>query len=286
MNYRHAFHAGNFADVMKHVILVRLLGHLQRKPTAFRAIDTHAGIGLYDLAGDEASRTGEWLEGIGRMDAPFATDVEALLEPWRALLGQARERHGPAAYPGSPAILREMLRPQDQAILVEKHPTDAASLRERYNDIRNIKVLHLDGWTALGSLIPPKERRGLVLIDPPFEEPGELARAADRLAKAVRRWPTGLFALWYPIKIEREIDLVARDLAANLARPALRLEVLVDRADGRALAGSGLVVVNPPWTLAAEASALLPALADRLGRSGDARARIDILVADDAGRPT
>ncbi|TDR88077.1 23S rRNA (adenine(2030)-N(6))-methyltransferase RlmJ [Enterovirga rhinocerotis] len=281
MNYRHAFHAGNFADVMKHVLLVRMLVHLQKKPAAFRTIDTHAGIGLYDLDGDEAARTGEWIEGVGRMEEPFAPDVEALLAPWRSLLQAVRARHGTSAYAGSPAIVRELLRPQDQAVLVEKHPADADSLRARYNDVRNIKVLHLDGWTALGSLIPPKERRGLVLIDPPFEEPGELARAAERLAKASRRWPTGLFALWYPIKVERDVDAVARTLSQILTRPAVRLELLVDRADGTRLAGSGLVVVNPPWTLPAEASLILPALAARLGRSADAKTRVDVLVEEE-----
>lgn len=282
MNYRHAFHAGNFADVMKHVLLVRLLAHLAKKPAAFRAIDTHAGIGLYDLGGEEAVRTGEWTGGIGRMEEAFAPAIEALLEPWRALLHGVRERHGAAFYPGSPAIIREMLRPQDEAILVEKHPADAERLRERYNAIRNVKVLHLDGWTALGSLIPPRERRGLVLIDPPFEEPGERERAAESLAKAVRRWPTGLYALWYPIKIEREIDLFAQHLARNLARPALRLELRICRADGIGLAGSGLVVVNPPWTLKDEAAALLPALAARLGRTPAAGARIETLVPEGA----
>lgn len=263
MNYRHAYHAGNFADVVKHVLLSRIITHLLRKQTPFRVIDTHAGIGLYDLAGDEATRTGEWRSGVGLMAAPFRPEIEALLAPWRAVLAAARGRAGPAAYPGSPFIAREMLRPGDRAVFVEKHPVDRARLARTFGRAENVKVVELDGWLALGGFVPPPERRGLVLIDPPFEEPGEFARCADRLARAVRRWPTGIYALWYPIKHPAEPDELARALAAGLQVPALRLELSVVPADGTRLAGTGMIVVNPPWTLQADAMALLPALAER-----------------------
>jgi 23S rRNA (adenine2030-N6)-methyltransferase len=192
MNYRHAFHAGNFADVMKHVLLVRVLVHLRRKESAFRAVDTHAGTGLYGLAAEEAERTQEWRGGVGQLDKPFAPDVEALIAPYRSVLEKVRERHG-AAYPGSPFVIRELLRPQDRAIFVELHPQDRQALSRRFARDRLVKVLHLDGWTALHALIPPKERRGLVLIDPPYEQPGELERLATEMAKALRKWPTGIF---------------------------------------------------------------------------------------------
>ena len=263
---------------MKHVLLVRMLVHLGRKPAPFRVVDTHAGIGRYDLAGPEAARTEEWQTGIGRLEAPFAADVEDLLGPYRAVVGSVRDRHGPSTYPGSPGILRELLRRDDRAILIEKHPEDGLLLAERFNAVRNIKVLTGDGWAALGGLIPPPERRGLVLIDPPYEEPDELARSVPRLAAAWRKWPTGTFALWYPVKLATEIDGFARALAAELDAPMLRLELLVDWPDDpRRLNGSGLVVIHPPWTLAAEAAILLPALAERLGRGAGAGSKIEAI---------
>lgn len=263
MNYRHAFHAGNFADVMKHVVLTRIITHLLRKPAPFRVIDTHAGIGLYDLTSDEATRTGEWRGGVARMGEAFAPEVETLLAPWRAVLAGIRARRGEAAYPGSPSLAREMLRPDDRAIFVEKHPEDRALLARRFSRAANVKVVELDGWLALGGFIPPPERRGLVLIDPPFEEPGEFARCGAQLRGAVRRWPTGVFALWYPVKHPGEVEGLARTLRSHLAAPTLRLELNLASATGARLVGSGMMIVNPPWTLEAEAATLLPALARR-----------------------
>ena len=176
MNYRHAFHAGNFADVMKHALLVRILTYLQRKETPLRVIDTHAGIGLYDLTGDEAGRTGEWIEGIGRLDESLAPEAEEILTPYRQVIADVRARHGETIYPGSPGIVREILRRQDRGVFVELHPADHAVLSEAFNEVSNLKVMHLDGWTALNAYVPPPEKRGLVLIDPPFEEPGEFDR--------------------------------------------------------------------------------------------------------------
>ncbi|WP_029029301.1 23S rRNA (adenine(2030)-N(6))-methyltransferase RlmJ [Salinarimonas rosea] len=274
MNYRHAFHAGGFSDVMKHAVLARLLAYLGRKETPYRYIDTHAGIGLYDLAAEAARRTGEADAGIGLMGAPFAPEVEEVLAPYRAALAAVRARHGESAYPGSPALAREMLRRQDRGVLVELHPTDHATLSARYNTVANLKTLALDGWTALGGLIPPKEKRGLVLVDPAFEAPGELDRLARTLVAAQSKWPTGVYAGWYPIKDPREVDRAAARLDA-LPRPALRLELHVDDASRvERLNGCGLFVINPPFTLEAEAGVLLPALAERLGRAGKGSARV------------
>jgi 23S rRNA (adenine2030-N6)-methyltransferase len=269
MNYRHAFHAGNFADVMKHALLVRILAYLQHKETPLRAIDTHGGIGLYDLAGTEAERTGEWVDGVGRLVEPFDSEVEELLAPYRGILAAIHTRYGAQAYPGSPAILREMLRPQDRGVVVELHPADHEALARRYNAVTNLKVMHLDGWTALQALIPPKEKRGLVLIDPPYEKPNELERLARALLAASRKWPTGIYAGWYPIKALAPVGAMCGALAEGLKRPALRLELLVDDpSDEDRLNGCGLVVINPPWTLKKEAEILLPALAERLSRAG------------------
>ncbi len=269
MNYRHAFHAGNFADVMKHALLVRMLAYLQRKDTPLRVIDTHAGIGLYDLAADEAERTGEWADGIGRLEEPLAPEAEALLEPYRRILREVRTRHGAKAYPGSPAIVREMLRRQDRGVFVELHPADNAVLSERFNAVANLKVMHLDGWMALNALIPPPEKRGLVLIDPPYEKTDELARLGRELLAAAAKWPTGVYAGWYPIKDAGPVDAVAERLHRESSRPGLRLELYVDDPrDATRLNGSGLFVLNPPWSLREEAEVLLPALAERLSRSG------------------
>jgi 23S rRNA (adenine2030-N6)-methyltransferase len=269
MNYRHAFHAGNFADVMKHALLVRILAYLQRKDAPMRVIDTHAGVGLYDLAGDEAGRTGEWRDGVGRLAEPFGAEVEALLSPYRQILAAVKARHGDMAYPGSPAIIRESLRWQDRGIFVELHPADHGVLAERFNAVTNTKVMHLDGWTALHALVPPKEKRGLVLIDPPYEEVNELERLGGELLKALRKWPNGVFMAWYPVKTVASVDAVAARLDRESVRPGLRLEMYVDDpADGTRLNGSGLCVLNPPWTLRQEAETLLPALAERLSRRG------------------
>lgn len=266
MNYRHAFHAGNFADVLKHLVLMRVLEHLRLKPAPFRAIDTHAGLGFYDLTAAEAGRTAEWVDGWGRLDAPFPEGVEALLAPYRAAVAAVRARHGATIYPGSPALIREALRAGDQGVFVELHPDDAEVLRTRFNGHARTKVLHLDGWTALNAMIPPPERRGLVLIDPPYEVPGEIDRLGAHLAKAVAKWPTGVFLAWYPIKTLAAVDRMAAALERALARPALRLDLMIDRPDDTRLTGSGLIVVNPPWRLAGEAALFLPALAERLAR--------------------
>ncbi|MCJ2122612.1 23S rRNA (adenine(2030)-N(6))-methyltransferase RlmJ [Methylobacterium sp. J-077] len=282
MNYRHAFHAGNHADVLKHLVLARVLAHLRLKDKPFRALDAFAGLGVYDLTADEASRTGEWREGWGRMAEAFAPEVEALLAPYRETVAAVQARYGATAYPGSPAVIREALRPGDKGVFVELHPADAETLRDRYARDPRTKVLSLDGWTAVNAQIPPPERRGLVLIDPPYEVPGEVERLGSHLARAVAKWPTGLFLAWYPIKDAAAIDRMARDLDAALTRPALRLDLLIDRPDDPTrLCGSGLIVVNPPWRLAEEARLFLPALAQRLARAAFGGFRCDPLGPDD-----
>jgi 23S rRNA (adenine2030-N6)-methyltransferase len=219
-----------------------------------------------DLAADEAERTQEWRGGVGRLDEPFAPEAEELIAPYRKILEKIRERHG-GAYPGSPFVLRELLRPQDRAIFVELHPDDKAALARRFERDGLVKVIHLDGWTALHALIPPKERRGVVLIDPPYEEPGELERLATELTKARRKWPTGIFIGWYPIKDPAALDSPAAILADATGNRGLRLELMVDSpaVPGR-LNGCGLFVLNPPWKFREEAEVILPALAQRLAR--------------------
>jgi 23S rRNA (adenine2030-N6)-methyltransferase len=277
MNYRHAFHAGNFADVVKHTILSRILTYLMKKDAAYRVIDTHAGIGLYDLYGNEAERTGEWQEGIARLiDTRLKPDVAALLEPYLDAV-RARNTNGKLRYyPGSPFITRHLLRNQDRLMALELHPGDAWALKKNFADDFQVRVTNLDGWAALGTHLPPKEKRGLVLVDPPFEEKGEFSRMAQSLEKAHARWPGGIYAYWYPIKEPREVDAYIKALKATGIAKILRIELMVDTpTNPPRLHGTGMVVVNPPYVLEEEMRTLLPVLAELLGLEGRGRWSVD-----------
>ncbi len=280
MNYRHAFHAGNFADVFKHAVLCRILHYLRVKPAAFRVIDIHAGAGLYDLAGPEASRGGEWHDGIERlMAAQLAAPVATLLAPYLEVVGALNERGRLKVYPGSPALARAWLRPQDRLIACEIEPQAAAALSQNLRGDVRIKTLAIDGWTALGAYVPPKERRGLVLVDPPFEQDSDFFRLARGLAAAHRKWATGIYALWYPIKDRGEPDALAKSLRRLGTAKILRAELNVaPLSDPTRLNGCGLILVNPPWTLESELSVLLPALAGILGRDGKGGFKLDWLT--------
>ena len=258
MNYRHAFHAGNFADVAKHAVLSRILVYLARKPAPFRVIDTHAGAGLYDLAGDAATRTGEWRDGVARLARiDSGSPAGVLLAPYRAIIAAA----GDARYPGSPLIAQALMRPTDRAVFCETQADVRALLLDALGHDKRIKCPAIDGWLALNAFVPPPERRGLVLIDPPFEAVDEFERLADGFNAAFAKWPTGVFVLWYPVKALARRDAFLTRLALTEAT-ALRIEFGVGRAtpDGP-LAHAGLVVVNPPFVLADEMSTILPALA-------------------------
>ncbi len=267
MNYRHAFHAGNFADVFKHALLARILTHLAQKETPFRYMDTHAGIGLYSLAWDEAKRTGEADGGVRAYDnAERQGALAELFAPYDRALAAARaaSRQG---YPGSPMVASSLLRRQDKLSLAELHPEDARALLKRMAHDRRATIREMDGWQALKAWLPPPERRGVVLVDPPFEAADEFSRMAGALADAYRRWPTGMFAVWYPIKDWRETDRFRRAVAALAIPKTLRLELTVDAdAPNGRFAGTGLIVVNPPWTLKDEAAQMLPWLARVLGQ--------------------
>src|SRR6266516_597781 len=269
MNYRHAFHAGNFADVVKHAVLARVVAHLRAKQSAFRLIDTHAGSGLTQLTGPEASRTGEWRQGIGRLLAPYLDAIAGYNAGGRL-----------RAYPGSPLLALAWLRPQDRLIACELVPAAAAALARSLGKDRRAKVIAIDGWTALAAYVPPRERRGIVLIDPPFEAPGEFERLTEQLAAAHRKWATGIYLLWYPIKEIAETERFARRVAMLGVPKILRAEVRVAVRQDKSLIGSGLLLVNPPWKLETELQSLLPALATVLGRDREGAARLDWLTAE------
>lgn len=262
MNYRHAYHAGNFADVVKHVVLTRLLEYLKQKDKAFRVIDTHAGIGRYDLSSVEAQKTGEWQGGIGRLiDAQLAAPVAALLAPYLETVRSLNPEGGIQKYPGSPLIARHLMRKQDRLTAIELHPKDVAKLRTLFAGDFQARIIELDGWLALGAHLPPKEKRGLVLIDPPFEETGEFERLVDGLVRAHKRWPGGIYALWYPIKDRKAIIAFRKALKQSGIPKLLDIEFEIRPASSEpSLDGSGLLVVNPPFTLEGELRMLLPAL--------------------------
>jgi 23S rRNA (adenine2030-N6)-methyltransferase len=284
MNYRHAFHAGNFADVLKHAVLTRILVHLGEKSAAFRVIDTHAGAGLYDLAAEAAMRTGEWRDGIGRLtEAELPADTRALFAPYLAAVAQANAGGPLRRYPGSPLIALALLRPQDRLVACELEPGAAGRLAATLRRDARARAVAIDGWMALNAYVPPKERRGVVLIDPAYEDKEEFARLAEALAAARRKWATGIFVAWYPIKDRGGPDRLAtalrRGTGGSIPPKILRIELeLAAPAGSGRLAGAGLIVVNPPWRLPAELARMLPVLASALGPAGAARSRVDWLA--------
>src|ERR1700675_4161921 len=282
MNYRHAFHAGGFADVIKHIVLVRILTHLQDKQAAFRVIDTHAGAGIYDLAGDEARRGGEWLTGVARvMQARFSETTLPLVAPYLDIVRAFNPQRELKAYPGSPLIARALLRPQDRLTACEVEPKARKRLIDALRRDTQARVVDLDGWVALPAFVPPNERRGLILIDPPYEQKDEFERIAAGFTEAFTKWPTGSYLLWYPVKSRRASDNLARHVAevVGAGKPpgkALRLQFSVAPQEaGGPLASAGLLMVNPPWTLAGELKAMLPELEKPLGQGGAGRFRLE-----------
>ena len=282
MNYRHAFHAGGFADVIKHIVLARILTYLQDKPAAFRVIDTHAGAGVYDLTGDEGHRGGEWLTGIARvMQARFSETTASLVAPYLDIVRAFNSQRELEVYPGSPLIARALLRPQDRLTACEVEPKARKHLIDALRRDTQARVVDLDGWLALPAFVPPNERRGLVLVDPPYEQKDEFERMAEGFAEAFAKWPTGSYLLWYPVKSRRATDSLARHVAQSVGGgpslgKCLRLEFSVAPQNaGTNLTSAGLLIVNPPWTLAGELRTILPELEKPLGQGGAGRYKLE-----------
>lgn len=261
MNYRHIYHAGNFADCMKHTLLVSLLQHFLRKEAPFLVLDTHAGIGRYDLESPEAEKTGEYQSGIGRL---WAEAPDSPLAPWLELV---RRAGGPRFYPGSPLLASLMLRPQDQLICCEKHPVDKRALYRLFAGQPNISVHERDAYESLRALLPPKTaKRGLVLIDPPFEEPGEFDRLAEALQTIRTRFAAGMIAVWYPIKHRTPVRQFHTSVEQAGHRNVLVAELLMRPPHNPdALNGAGLLVIKPPYGFAAQAKQQLERLKTALG---------------------
>ncbi len=283
MNYRHAYHAGNFADVLKHAVLVGLIEALKQKQTPFCYLDTHAGAGRYDLHGTEAQKTREAVDGVLRLlDAPrLPSCVHVYLNLVRAL-NNGRAGGDLAVYPGSPLLATLLMREQDRAQLCELQGDEAQALRELFRGDARVAVHDRDGYAALRALLPPKERRGLVLIDPPFEAQEDEFRAIEAaLGDALQRWPTGLYAVWYPIKLRQHILPFHRWFVDRGVKKTLVAELLL-HPDNSALRlnGCGMLLVNPPWKFDRQLEELLPALTQRLAQGRFGQHRVQWLVGE------
>lgn len=260
MNYRHLYHAGNFADVIKHIVLLASLNYLQKKEGPLCVIDAHGGAGLYDLSSEEAAKTGEWEKGVGRIkgraDAPGG--VQAYLDAVRKDLSAGR-------YPGSPLLIARALRPQDRLIANELHEPTFDALRQALAPFQNARATRMDAYECIRAHIPPQERRGLVLIDPPFEEKDEFETLARQMRQWRKRWETGVFVLWHPIKAHQPMARLIEAAQDARFRRTWRLEMLIrPRGTPDALNGCGLIVFNAPYTVPEQVNALSPFLKEAM----------------------
>ena len=273
MNYRHAFHAGNFADVFKHIILARIVSYLQRKEKGFRIYDTHSGPGFYDLSSEQAGKTGEWLEGLKRIqDAHIPGPILELLSPWLDAVDAATEGY----YPGSPKIARYLMRKQDRLSLYELHKEDFAALQTLFKGDFQTKTFNLDGWYAAKAHTPPKEGRGMMLVDPPYEDGDDFNRMVELLETISKRWSGGTVALWYPVKRRSHTDDWLETIEQMRLPDVLNAEIYIQEPRmATRLNGCGMVILNPPYTLEKELRTLLPWLSDILsqGRGSGHRLR-------------
>jgi 23S rRNA (adenine2030-N6)-methyltransferase len=274
LNYRHAYHAGNFADVHKHVTLLALLEHLQKKPTPIFVLDTHAGRGEYDLNSPEARRGNESQVGIGRVRS--ATLSDPLLQRYLSLVDSTR-----GFYPGSPLIVANTVRDGDRAVFVERHPEEANALQRVLGQRKRMSVLEEDGYGALRAHLPPKENRGLVLIDPPYEKDTEFGDATKALLAALKRWPNGVYCLWYPLKPGSPELRMYRTLTESGTKKILKSTLNVRPSDSPlGLNGSGLMIVNPPWQLDEQLRSVQGQLHRALSPDGTGDSRVEWLVGE------
>jgi 23S rRNA (adenine2030-N6)-methyltransferase len=276
MNYRHAFHAGNFADVHKHVVLSALLERLGRKPKPLLYLDTHAGRGAYDLRSQASERADEWRAGIGRLRdwQPRSEDVKRFLSTWTA----ADQAH---RYPGSPLVALHLLRDGDRAVFVEKQLEEAYALQQLMRGKRGVSVVHGEGYAALKTYLPPREARGLVLMDPPYESEREFGDATRALMFALQRWATGVVAIWYPIKATGEVTRFHNAVKATGLRKLLLIELIVRPMDSPlGLNGSGLLIANPPWQFDTEMKAVCDELREALAEGAAGQTRVEWLVGE------
>jgi len=278
LSYRHGFHAGNFADVLKHCVQVEIISYLQKKEAPFDYIDTQAGAGRYALASDMAQKNCEYMTGIGQL---FKNCELSGLQNYLRLIEKLNPQETLLYYPGSPLIAATMLRPQDKAWLFELHPSDAVKLRDNVPRGRQCQVREEDGFAGLAGLLPSRARRALVLIDPPYEQKADYQRVVAALQLIHRKMATATVALWYPVVERQRIDALEKQLVASGIRniELFELGVRAD-AEGHGMTSAGMIVINPPWTLRAQMEALLPPLAATLSADGGHHYRCVTLVAE------
>ncbi len=279
MNYRHVFHAGNHADVLKHAVLARIIHLLKAKEKPFAFLDAQAGIGIYDLESEPALKTGEWLGGIGKLSGPFEAAVEHLLSPYRQVIAAMNPNGVTRFYPGSPKLAVDLMRVQDRVVANELHPDDVDTLRHLMGADKRLRITSLDSLQSVKAELPFAERRGVVLIDPPFEVLDETERTLKTLINGHRRFATGVFLIWYPVTTEEFAGNFVKAIQATALPNMLHAELRVKAAFARGgLSGSGLVIINPPWGLEAELKILMPALASRLGEAEWGRSHMQWLT--------
>lgn len=280
MNYRHAYHAGNHGDVLKHAVLSRVLAYMTAKDKPFRLLDAHAGIGRYDLTGPEAFKTGEWREGIGLLqEAALSAQERALLAPYLDVVRAMNGEGAPRRYCGSPELAARLMRPQDRIVLNELHPQDRAILEANYSGDSRIRVTGVDAAQSVKAELPFPERRGVVLLDPAYESENDGDGLVRMVAQIVRRMAQTVILAWYPVtSLEFAEGLLSKARLAQLPG-TFHLQLLVKEAHGQSgLAGSGMLVVNPPWVLKEECTAILAALARVLGKGPWGRSTADWLT--------
>ncbi|WP_068086267.1 23S rRNA (adenine(2030)-N(6))-methyltransferase RlmJ [Polycladidibacter stylochi] len=284
MNYRHIYHAGNIGDVLKHIVQANIIRYLQKKEAPFRVFDTHAGIGLYDLTSEEAQKTGEWQAGVGKVltakqEKKIPASVEAVLAPWLTTITDMNEQGTITCYPGSPEISRRLLRKQDRLTLTELHPNDFEQLKHNFGGDKKTKLIQLDAWLALGSFLPPRERRGLVLVDPAYEVEDEFERLEQATAKAYKKWATGVYALWFPVKDPRSVKRLSQGLKAKGVKNLLSVELSAGRiSPDQPMRSSGMFIINPPYTLKQQLDCALPWLTKCLAQSNEAYFKLEQLI--------
>ena len=285
LSYRHSFHAGNFADVVKHVVLVEMLDHLIQKETPFEYIDTHAGSGLYNLQSDDAQKLQEHANGIGQLNVNDFPELARYFEVIQSLNPpDISPNHSPntlGVYPGSPAIAQYFLRPQDRAWLFELHPQDYELLRQNMVNSKRIKVRCENGFKGLNALLPPNSRRGLVLVDPSYEIKSDYDRVIEHIVGAYKKFSTGIYAIWYPVVDRHKIDAMEAQLLNSSIKNIQRFELGIAKdSNERGMSSSGMIVINPPWTLFKKMSDLLPKLAQQLTQGDELYFKCDVLSAE------
>lgn len=279
LSYRHGFHAGNFADVLKHTVLIHTLDYMMQKEKALRIIDTHAGAGVYKLSGAQAQKNREFENGIGRLwsMANVPTAVAHYLNAVRKL----NERDQLQIYPGSPLFTQTLMREQDRLFLHELHPSDFQFLRDCMRDDKRIKVLNEDGFASMQALLPPPDRRALVLLDPSYEVKSDYQHLVKQVIQAHKRFATGTFLIWYPVVLRQRIDEMELALQKSGIKNIQLMELGLQTDNPEfGMTSSGMIVINPPWTLWSAMEEALPWLADELGENGQGFYRLEQLVAE------